>query len=56
MDKITEMFFEHSRWVYAIEKGAVKGVSKAMLYQLTKPELRIAMYNAIKNGEEYAWH
>lgn len=51
MDKITEMFFEHSRWVYAIEKGAVKGVSKAMLYQLTKPELRIAMYNAIKNGE-----
>lgn len=51
MDKITEMFFEHSRWVYAIEKGAVKGVSKAMLYQLTKPELRIAMYNAVKNGE-----
>jgi len=51
MDKITEMFFKHSRWVYAIEKGCVKGVSKAMLYQLTKPEFRIAMYNAVKNGE-----
>lgn len=51
MDKITELFFKHERWVYAIEKGCVKGVSKAMLYQLTKPELRIAMYNAVKNGE-----
>ena len=51
MDKITEKFFEHSRWVYAIEKGAVKGISKAQLYQLTKPELRIALYNAVKNGE-----
>lgn len=51
MDKITELFFQHERWVYAIEKGCVKGVSKAMLYQLTKPELRIAMYNAVKNGE-----
>lgn len=51
MDKITELFFQHERWVYAIEKGAVKGVPKAQLYQLTKPELRIAMYNAVKNGE-----
>lgn len=51
MDKITSMFFEHERWCYAIEKGCVKGISKAQLYQLTKPELRIAMYNAIKNGE-----
>lgn len=51
MDKITQLFFEHDRWIYAIEKGAVKGISKAQLYQLTKPELRIAMYNAVKNGE-----
>ena len=51
MDKITKMFFEHERWVYAIEKGCVKGVSKAQLYQLTKPELRIAMYKAVMNGE-----
>lgn len=51
MDKITELFFQHERWVYAIEKGCVKGISKSQLYQLTKPELRIAMYNAIKNGE-----
>ena len=51
MDKITEMFFQHERWVYAIEKGCVKGISKASLYQLTKPEVRIAMYNAVKNGK-----
>ncbi len=51
MDKITEQFFEPSRWQYAIEKGAVKGVSKSQLYQLTKPELRIAMYQAVINGK-----
>lgn len=51
MDKITELFFQQDRWIYAIEKGCVKGVPKAQLYQLTKPELRIAMYNAVKNSE-----
>lgn len=51
MDKITELFFQHERWIYAIEKGVVKGISKAQLYQLTKPELRIAIYNAVKNGK-----
>ena len=51
MDKITKMFFEQERWIYAIEKGCVKGISKAQLYQLTKPEVRIAMYFAVKDGE-----
>ena len=51
MDKILQMFFEPERWEYAIEKGCIKGVSKADLYQLCKPEERIRMYLAIKNGE-----
>jgi len=44
-------FFEHDRWVYAIEKGCVKDVPKAVLYQLCKPEVRVRMYEAIAKGE-----
>ena len=50
-DKILQMFFEHERWIYAIEKGCVKGIRKNELYQLTKPEVRVNMYNAVKNGQ-----
>ena len=50
-DKILQMFFDPKRWEYAIEKGCIKGVSKADLYQLCKPKERIRMYVAIKNGE-----
>lgn len=50
MDKILQMFFEPARWQYAINKGINKHISKADLYQLTKPETRIQMYEAIKNG------
>ena len=50
-DKITKMFFEPDRWIYAIEKGCVKGIRKNELYQLTKPEVRVAMYEAVKNGQ-----
>lgn len=50
-DKILQMFFEPDRWQYAIEKGVVKDVSKAVLYQLCKPEVRISMYEAIRDGK-----
>jgi hypothetical protein len=49
-DKILQMFFEQERWVYAIEKGVGKDVPKNWLYQLCKPEVRIAMYQAIASG------
>lgn len=49
-DKILEMFFELPRWQYAIEKGVGKHINKGALYQLTKPEARIAMYQAIRDG------
>ena len=45
------MFFENDRWVYAIEKGVGKGVSKAQLYQMCKPEERVKMYVAIRDGK-----
>lgn len=49
-DKILQMFFQPERWEYAIEKGVGKDVPKNWLYQLCKPEVRVAMYQAIKNG------
>lgn len=50
-DKILSMFFEHSRWQYAIEKGVGKHISKRDLLQLTKPAVRVEMYEAIRNGK-----
>jgi len=50
-DKILKMFFEPERWEYAIAKGIVKDVPKAVLYQLCKPEKRIEMYVAIRDGK-----
>lgn len=47
-DLILEKFFESERWEYAIDKGVGKDISKAQLYQLTKPEVRALMYQAIK--------
>ena len=50
-DKILQMFFDHDRWIAAIEKGVGKDVPKAALYQLCKPEVRIMMYEAIRDGK-----
>lgn len=50
-DKILQKFFEHDRWIYAIEKGVGKSIDKADLYQLTKPEVRIQMCEAIRQGK-----
>lgn len=50
-DKILTMFFQKERWEYAIAKGVGKDISKAELYRLTKPEMRAAMYEAIRAGK-----
>ena len=49
-DIILQKFFEPERWEYAINKGIGKNIRKADLYQLTKPEVRINMYEAIRDG------
>ena len=50
-DRILSMFFEKARWQYAIEKGLFKDMNKAVMYQLTTPEARLAMYQRIKDGK-----
>jgi len=51
MDKILQMFFEAGRWEYAIAKGVGKDVPKNVLYQLCKPEVRLRMCEAIRDGK-----
>lgn len=50
-DKILEKFFELERWEYAIDKGVGKDISRRDLCQLAKPEMRVRMYQAIKDGK-----
>jgi len=50
MENILQMFFEMPRWEYAIDRGVGKDIPKNWLYQLCKPEVRLAMYNAINSG------
>lgn len=52
-DILLKKFFETERWQYALDKGMIKGISKAQLYQLTKPEVRAAMYKALRE-DRYA--
>ena len=40
------------RWKYAISKGVDKDIHKGQLFQLTKPEVRAVVYDAIKS-EKY---
>lgn len=48
-DILLQKFFEKERWEQALELGVGKGIDKGELRQLTSPEVRLAMYNAIKN-------
>lgn len=50
-DVLLQKFFEFDRWQAAIAKGILKDVPKADLYQLCKPETRMAMYEAIRDGK-----
>ena len=46
-DILLQKFFEKERWEQALEIGVDKGIDKGELRALTKPEVRVALYNAI---------
>lgn len=50
-NKLLEKMFEMSRWEALIEKAELKGIDKGELRQMCKPEVRAAIYTAIKNEE-----
>lgn len=47
-DRLLEKMFEMPRWETLIEKADPKGIDKGELRQMCKPEIRLAIYNAIK--------
>ena len=49
MDILLQKFFETERWEQALEIGVDKHIDKGDLRRLTSPEVRLALYNAIKN-------
>ena len=48
-NKLLEKMFEMPRWEALIEKADLKGIDKSELRQMCKPEVRAAIYTAIKN-------
>lgn len=51
-DVLLKEFFSMKRWQNAISKGVEKDIHKGQLFQLTKPEVRAVVYDAIKS-EKY---
>ena len=49
-DFLLQKFFERERWEKAIDVGVGKHIDKAELRQLTSPYVRVALYEAMKNG------
>ena len=50
-DKILQMFFDHERWVKAIDKGVGKDINRAQLIKLCTEDVRIRMAHAMKMGK-----
>ena len=49
MDILLQKFFEKERWEQALETGVDKHIDKGELRKLTQPQVRAALYMAIKN-------
>lgn len=49
VDILLQKFFEKERWEQALEAGVDKHIDKGELRALTKPEVRVALYEAIVN-------
>jgi len=51
-DRLLEKMFEHSRWEDMIARANEKGINLAVLKRLAEPQVRVMLYEAIKN-EQY---
>ena len=50
-DRILEQFFSIDRWTKAIDKGVGKDIRRDQLIKLCSEQTRLAMYQAIKEGQ-----
>lgn len=48
-NKLLEKIFEMPRWEALIEKAELKGIDKGELRKMCRPEVRLSIYQAIKN-------
>lgn len=51
-DRLLEMMFQHERWVDMVERANEKHINLTVLKQLATPQVRVRLYEAIKN-EQY---
>ena len=50
-DKLLAMMFEYDRWVELLDKADEKKINKTVLRKMSSPEVRLELYNRIKNGQ-----
>lgn len=50
-DKLLAMMFEYDRWVELLDKADEKGINKTVLRKMSSPQVRLELYNRIKNGQ-----
>ena len=49
-DRLLEKMFEYDRWVELLEKADEKGINKTVLRKMSSPQVRLMLYEAIKNN------
>lgn len=50
-DKLLSKMFEYERWCELLDKADEKGINKTVLRKMASPEVRLELYNRIKNGQ-----
>ena len=50
-DKLIKAMFDPERWHKALEHGTDKGITTAVLTSLVRPEVRAALYVAMRDGK-----
>lgn len=49
-DKLLAKMFEYDRWVKLLDKADEKGINKTVLRKMSSPQVRLMLYERIKNG------
>ena len=50
-DRLLEKMFEYNRWVELLDNADEKGINKTVLRKMSSPQVRLELYNRIKNGK-----
>lgn len=50
-DKLLAKMFEYNRWIELIDRAEEKHINKTVLRRMSSPQVRLELYNKIKNGQ-----